>query len=155
MDDSENLTPGREEISSYKTFDNLVTSSARTNAIRSCRPISDDTNLTSFIFEPLKICGKHNKNQKHLFKQIHVLHSSLASRRVPGPLGASKMGLDGLQGPPIQHGIKAVIFSLIFGKGQKSSEPTFSIIFGSSASVQMVKEEPFALVLSHLFASIT
>ena len=51
MDDSENLTPGREEISSYKTFDNLVTSSARTNAIRSCRPISDDTNLTSFIFE--------------------------------------------------------------------------------------------------------
>ena len=24
---------------------------ARTNAIRSCRPISDDTNLTSFIFE--------------------------------------------------------------------------------------------------------
>ncbi len=51
MDDSENLTPGREEISSYNTFDSLVTSSARTNAIRSCRPISDDTNLTSFIFD--------------------------------------------------------------------------------------------------------
>ena len=51
MDDSENLTPGREDISSYKTFESLVMSSARINAIKSCRPIKVDTNLTSFIFD--------------------------------------------------------------------------------------------------------